>query len=58
MNRGEPLTWGITINTTGPYWTVQIAGSQAPDWYFDTWEDLIEWMEDQHEGLKIGRMAK
>lgn len=57
MNRGEPLTWGITIETTGAQWTVRLAGSQAPDWYFDTWDELTEWLEDQHEGWKISRIG-
>ena len=59
MNRGEPLNWGITIETIGTQWTVRLAGSLhgKPDWYFDTWDELTDWLEDQHEGWKISRLG-
>jgi hypothetical protein len=58
MNRGEPLQWGISIDTDGTRWNVTLAGAHRPDWTFDSFEALIEWLEDQNEGLKIGRMMR
>lgn len=56
MNRGDALQWGIQIDTDGNHWNVMLVGSQRADWTFDTFSALVEWLEDQNEGLQIGRM--
>lgn len=58
MNRGDALQWGIQIDTDGKRWTVMLVGSQRADWTFDTFSALVEWLEDQNEGLQIGRMGR
>ena len=56
MTRGDALQWGITIDTDGKRWNVTLTTARKPDWTFDTFEDLVAWLEDQNEGLKIGKM--
>jgi hypothetical protein len=58
MNRGEVLQWGLSIDTDGKVWNVTYGGSQKPDLVFESFEDLIDWLEDQNEGLKISRLGK
>ena len=58
MNRGEVLQWGLSIDTDTKVWNVTYGGSQRPDHVFETFEDLIDWLEDQNEGLKISRLGK
>jgi len=54
-DRGAPLERGIEINTDGTGWRVTSVGG-GHYWQFETFEALIEWLEDQNEGLKISRM--
>lgn len=59
MNRGDALQRGIIIDTDGRTWNVAIVGSEQPDnWTFTSFEDLVAWMEDEWEGLKIARMGR
>lgn len=58
MMRGEPLQWGLSIDTDNKVWNVTYGGSRKPDHVFETFEDLIDWLEDQNEGLKISRLGK
>lgn len=58
MNRGDALQWGIIIDTDGTSWNVTLAGAERPDWKFTSFEDLIAWIEDENEGLKIARMGR
>ena len=58
MMRGEVLQWGLSIDTDCKVWNVTYGGSQRPDLKFETFEDLIDWLEDQNEGLKISRLGK
>lgn len=58
MMRGEVLQWGLSIDTDTKVWNVTYGGSQKPDLVFESFEDLIDWLEDQNEGLKISRLGK
>jgi hypothetical protein len=58
MTRGDALQWGITIDTDGKRWNVTLTTARKPDWTFDTFEDLIAWLEDENEGLKVSKMIK
>jgi hypothetical protein len=57
MARGEALQWGIQIDTDGTTWNVTLVGGRLPDWRFSTFEAMIEWLEDENEGLKITRLV-
>lgn len=54
-DRGGALERGIEINTDGTGWRVTSV-DERHYWQFETFEALIEWLEDQNEGLKISRM--
>lgn len=61
MNRGDALKWGLSITTDGKVFKVNYEGTSEwaePDHVFDTFEAMIEWLEDQHEGYKISGMGK
>jgi FAD synthase len=58
MNRGDFLEWGFSIDSDGKQFNVTLAGSQRPDLRFDTFEAMIEWMEEEWQGLQIKRMGK
>lgn len=57
MNRGDALQWGLSLDTDGKVFNVTYVGSRVPDRRFETFEAMIEWLEEEWEGLKISIMG-